>query len=429
MFTWSRSIASILALSFVIMLAIPVTAAEDGGLAPAAVSGHEQDGNAVLSWLPPSASPAMINQTGCDSMNMSMSYVYENFTALYPNITVVLRGGGNDVGFAKWIAGDSDVDQASRRISAEERQQAEAKGINVTETKAGVESVAIIADPRSGVTEISFEQLRGLLSGSIANWKELGGADLEVRIFMPRPVGSPYLFINKSVMAGTPFASSATTVDDGRELTGRVAGTSGAVGFVRAGFVDDSSGVRCLSVRSGPDGAAYAGNDTAAAYNGTYALARYYYLYTNGSIQGAQGTWATFILDSSHGQKILRDNGFLPLLEGDRTNSTRNIVPDEAVSGYHIVRRSSDGTMTEFNASSTRFVDSNVTKGATYTYTVSAMYGSGQGPGSSPVTVTVPEAGATAGAGSSSSSLLLMIAVVALVAAVVTVLAISSRRR
>jgi phosphate transport system substrate-binding protein len=327
-------------------------------------------------------------------MNMSMGYVYSNFSALYPNVTVTLRGGGNDPGFAHWIAGESVINQASRKISAAERQQAEGRGINVTETKVGVESVAVIADPRSGVTELSFDQLRGLFNGSIDNWKQVGGADQAVQVFIPRPEGSPYLFFNKSVMGTSSYAPSTITIDDGKELVNRVANSSGAVGFVRSGFVNGSAGVTSIPISSASGGSAYAGTDLDAAYNGSYPLARYYYLYTNGSISGAQGAWASFILDPEHGQRILAENGFLPLRGPEWMNSTANLAAfDDAMTGYHIVRTSSDGSTAEFNVSSARYVDSNVTTG-TYIYTVSAVYVTGLGE-APPITVTMPEGGGT----------------------------------
>jgi len=374
----------------VIVAAAPAAAGSGG---PVAVSGQEMEGKVVVSWLPPEGPPAVIDQTGCDSTNVSMSYVYQNFTALYPNTTVVLRGGGNDIGFDHWINGTSDVNQASRAITAQERQEAETKGINVTETKVGVESVAVIADPDAGVAELSFEELKGLLNGSIANWKEVGGNDLAVKVLVPPARGSPYLFISKTVMAETPFAASATTVDDGRALVGMVANTSGAVGFARAGFVNSTAGVECLGIKRTTDSKAFLGNDTAAAYNGSYALSRYFRLYTDGPITGAEAVWAAFILDPLHGQKVLEDNGFLPLPDQERENSTANIDVGSDQMRFQILRRSSDGSSATFEVNGTRFVDSNVTAGMTYTYTVSPLNGTGEETDTSTVSVTVAQQG------------------------------------
>ncbi|MDW5563390.1 MAG: substrate-binding domain-containing protein [Methanomassiliicoccus sp.] len=428
MFAWKRSAIALVTTGAILLMFTTAASAISGG--PMAVSGHEEDGKVVLSWLPPETSPATINQTGCDSMNMSMSYIYSNFTALYPNITVMLRGGGNDLGFARWIAGESDIDQASRAISVSETEMAMAEGMNVTDTKVAVESVAVIADPSSGVTELSFDQLRGLFNGSIANWKDVGGADLAVKVLVPPATGSPNLFFNKSVMGASTFASSAIAIDDGKELASAVANTTGAVGFVRAGFADQTE-ARCLAIKSTADGKAVLGNDTAAAYNGTYALSRYYRLYTNGTIQGAQAVWAAFILDPGYGQRVLADNGFLPLQDGDRENSTRNVDLTSTEVGYRIVRQSSDGSSVTIDVNSTMYVDSNVTAGSTYTYAVSAINDAGQESSASPISVTVNQTGGSQGtplAASISSLGVLMLTVTAVVAVMVAVVLVRLRR-
>jgi phosphate transport system substrate-binding protein len=349
-------------------------------------------GGVRLDWLPPTTSTAEIRQTGCDSMNMSMSYVYDNFTALYPGVHVILKGGGNNFGFAQWIAGASDVDQASRPINAEERQQATAKGINVTETKVGVECIAVVADPQSGVTELSYDQLRGLFNGSVTNWKDVGGSDLAVKAFMPRPVGSPYLFFNNTVMAGSSFSPSATVVENGSVLVDRVANTSGGVGFVRSGYLTGQNRDLSLDVKANATGTALSPLDLDKVYNVTYPLARYYSLYTNGTMQDGLGAWASFILDKDNGQRILADNGFLPLRDADRANSTLNIAStsSEPVLGYRIDRQASDGTVATYETNSTEFVDTNVSAGATYDYSVRAVYTSGEGQSSAPIKVSVP---------------------------------------
>jgi phosphate transport system substrate-binding protein len=359
-------------------------------------------------------------------MNMSMSYVPESFATLYPNITVTLRGGGNDVAFARWIAGESDIGQASRKISTGERQQAEANGFNVTETKVAVESVAIITDPGAGVSQLTFEQLRGLFNGSIDNWNKVGGADLAVRAFIPTPQGSPYLFFNKSIMGTSSYGPTTVTVDNGPELVDRVTSTAGAVGFVRAGYVNSTADVTVVPV-SASGGPAYDATDLDAAYNGSYALGRYYYLYTDGPLAGARGVWASFILDPEHGQRVLADHGFLPLRETDRENSTSNVAPDAAVTGYRIVRAAPDGSSREFNVNSTHFVDSGVPAG-TSTYTVSAVYASGLAD-ATPLTVTVPAGGTASTPSYFGLSAWTLVAVGLGVAAVVVVIAILARRR
>jgi hypothetical protein len=116
----------------------------------------------------------------------------------------------------------------------------------------------------------------------------------------------------------------------------------------------------------------------------------------------------TFILDPEHGQRILADNGFLPLQEGDRANSTMNVDLASTMVSYHVVRQSSDGSTETFDVNTTSYVDSNVTAGRMYTYTVSAVSSTGQETSASPLAVTVPQADTSESPRLSSSVYLLL---------------------
>lgn len=423
--------AALVALGAVVLMIlamVPVSASQGG---PLAVSGQQIDGKVIVSWLPPEGPSAAIVQAGCDTLNMSMSDLYDNFTALYPNITMTLRGGGNTAGFTRWSAGGSDIVQASRAITDQEMEAARAKGINVTETRIGVESLAVIADPQVGIDEVTVEQLRGLLDGSVINWKDIGGADLKVRVLLPASAGGPYPFISTSVMSGKPFVGSAIAVCDGEALARSVANTSGAIGITRSGFMDPSVGVSCLAVKSASGAKGYRGNDAEAAYNGSYALSRCFRLYTNGSIEGAGAAWAAFVLHPLYGQRVLTDSGFLPLKGEGRENSAKNIGKISPEIGYRIVRRSSDGVSTTYNVNTTQLADANVTTGMSYVYTVSVRNGSEHVAGASSITVTVsqPERAPGSVLEPPASTVVLVLASMGLISVAVTAALMLFRRR
>jgi len=424
-------VAALIALGVVIivlMSPVPASASQGG---PVAVSGQQIDGKVVVSWLPPEGPSAVIVQAGCECVNMSMSGLGQNFTSLYPNITMMLRGGGNIAGFAVWAPGGSEIVQASRALTDQEMEAARAKGINVTETRICVESVAVIVDPLVGIDEVTIDQLKRLLDGSVSNWREIGGADLKVRVFLPSQTESPFLFINGSVMGGAPFVGSATTIYDGEALANRVANTSGAVGIIRAGPKGPSAGVSCLAVKNASGSKSYRGNDIEAAYNGSYVLSRYYRLYANGPFEGAAAAWAAFVLHPQYGQRLLAENGFLPLKGEDRESYAKNIGMTSPDVGYRVVRRSSDGTSSIFNVSTTQLIDANVTAGMSYVYTVSVRNGSEHVASASPITVTVslPDEGPGSVLKPPASTVVLVLASLGLVSVAISATLMLFRRR
>jgi len=363
--------------------------------APVGASASLAGDSINLTWNAPSTSAGMINQTGCDSSFVMMSAINGSFTLVYPTIMINLKGGGNNIAFSEWIAKHSDVAMASRKITVSEAQNASLVGLNVTEIKVAVESSAVIVHPGTGITELTADQLKALYNGSVVNWKDVGGNDLAVQPFMPGPGGPPYLFFNNSLMVGSVFSPSVQFVNDSLTCAGEVAGSIGGVGIIRTGYLERTSGVDIVSVRSTPDSPAISPLDYAAAYNSSYRLARNYYLYINGAPTGVLGTWVDYVLSSERGQRIAEENGFLPLTSEDLVSSRAKIDSTSAISitEYRIYRSSPGSTNRTYSTSSLGFIDSNVTAGESYTYQVSAVFASGEGSQSEPLTITLPDSG------------------------------------
>ncbi len=379
-----------------LMTTVPMLGESDMALpAPVGVSASVAGDGVNLSWNAPTTSVGTINQTGCDSSLVMMSAINSSFTTEYPSIEINLKGGGNTIAFSEWIAKHSDVAMASRKITVDEAQNAIAVGLNVTEIKVAVESSAVIVHPGNGISELTADQLKALYNGSVVNWNEVGGNDLAVQPFMPGPGGPPYLFFNNSLMVGSAFSPSLQFVNDSLTCAGEVASTIGGVGIIRTGYLESTSAVDVVSIRSTPDAPAISPLDYAAAYNSSYRLARNYYLYTNGAPSGAVGTWTDYVLSPERGQKIAEENGFLPLTSADLATSRAMIDSTAAnsITEYRIYRSGPGSTNQMFSTSSLGFVDNNVTAGESYTYEVIAVFASGEGDRSEPMTVTLPDPG------------------------------------
>jgi hypothetical protein len=138
--------------------------------------------------------------------------------------------------------------------------------------------------------------------------------------------------------------------------------------------------------------------DLDAVYGGSYILARHYRLFTDGPMEGLLGDWASYILDENGGQKVLSDNGFLPLRESDRQASLQHVVrpADEKVVGYRVFREAANGTLDTFEVNGTDYNDATAEAGERYDYSVATIYLAGEGQRSEATTVTVPSSPGTA---------------------------------
>ncbi len=334
-----------------------------------------------------------------------MTAIASNFSQEYPSVELNLSDGGNDAGFAKWIAGEIDIADASRKINPNESKEANAKGFNITETKVGVESIAFITSPGLNIGPLEPSQLKQIYSGAITNWKDVGGPDMPIVLLAPPPGGSPYLFFNNIFMKGTPFAGNVTFVNDTFELAGKVANETGSIGFIRSGYLNRTENVTALSIKVNESSPAYAPTDFPAALNNSYAFSRNYYIYTNGPLKNATGIWAYYILSEERGQKIMSEFGFVPLNGSDLNQSRTHIesVSDTPIDGYKVYRQAANGTTEVFQTNRTFYNDTSVKAGETYNYSISAVFSSGEGEKSAALPVSVASGNESASSSTTAS--------------------------
>lgn len=89
-----------------------------------------------------------------------------------------------------------------------------------------------IVHPGNPVTTLTHEQLQGLFSGKIANWKEVGGPDLAVVPVLPAPSDGVFGSFTVSIMQGVPFAGHARRVQLATDLPKIVSQMPGAIAFL-----------------------------------------------------------------------------------------------------------------------------------------------------------------------------------------------------
>ncbi|WP_176315814.1 substrate-binding domain-containing protein [Burkholderia vietnamiensis] len=96
----------------------------------------------------------------------------------------------------------------------------------------GHAEVLFIVNPSNKVAHLSQSQLVGLLTGKIANWKEIGGADQPVILVSEQSTGAMRTEINRNLLDGKDFPTAAKVVDLASQIPAVVAATPGAIGFM-----------------------------------------------------------------------------------------------------------------------------------------------------------------------------------------------------
>ncbi|MDP4290697.1 MAG: phosphate ABC transporter substrate-binding protein [Bacteroidota bacterium] len=223
------------------------------------------------------------------------------------NVTVT--GGGSGVGFTALIDGTTDIAQASRAIKMDEKLKLNAAHISYKQVIAAYDALAIVVNPSNSINQLTREQLEGIFTGKIKNWKEVGGANLTIVVYTRETSSGTYEFMKTNVMNNKNFANNALSMPATGAIIQSVSQTKGAIGYVGLAYVSKS--VKALKV-SYDKGKKYVVPNVATAMNKSYPITRPLYYYYNTKVEKKVMPYIKFVL-STEGQKIVSKVGYVPL--------------------------------------------------------------------------------------------------------------------
>ena len=252
-----------------------------------------------------------VTVTGSSTVEPISSAAAEVFAEEAPDVQIDVEGPGTSDGFQKFCAGDADVADASRPISAEEVTACQEGGVEYIELKVAIDGIAVLTNPDNQVECLSFADLYALVgpeSQGVETWSaaqalatELGSdtqlPDQPLAITAPGEESGTYdSFIELAFgdiaearveegaitedQAETTRPDYTASANDNTIIQG-VSQDDGSLGWVGFAFAEDAGEeVREIPVAAEPGGECV--EPTAETIQGgEYPLARNLYIYVN----------------------------------------------------------------------------------------------------------------------------------------------------
>jgi len=250
---------------------------------------------------------------GSDTMVNLASAWAEEFSNENPKVSISVTGGGSGTGIAALINKQTDIADASRAMKDEEKQDAQANGVNPVETQVALDGLSVVANPSNPVSELSIPQLSDIYSGKISNWKDVGGNDASIVVLARDTNSGTHVFFkehvvqyeNKELEYGSDVQFMAATQAGFDE----VAQNENAIMYGGLGYVTDE--VKALGIKK--DASSPAVNASIATVkSGEYPIARPLFVYTNGEPSGVLKAYIDWIL-GSEGQAVVEELEFVPI--------------------------------------------------------------------------------------------------------------------
>jgi len=264
-----------------------------------------------------------ISIKGSDTMvNLAQKWA-EVYMQQNPNVSIQVTGGGSGTGIAALLNGTTDLANASREMKESELETAKQKGVTPIVYNVALDGIALIVHLDNKIDNLTVKQLSNIFGGKITNWKQLGGADMDITLYGRENSSGTYEFFKEHVLGKNESGrqvdySPATQVLQGTAALGEaVARDVKGIGYGGVGYFAERNDVKILHIKKDKDSPAITPSENGkvnyeAIWNGNYSISRYLYCFTNREATGELKNYIDFIL-SPEGQKLVESMEYIPL--------------------------------------------------------------------------------------------------------------------
>lgn len=214
-----------------------------------------------------------------------------------PDVRITVAGGGSGAGVQKVGEGLAQIGNTGRALKEGEIQK-----YGLVTFPFAIDGVAVAVNPKNPVDGLSKAQLKDIFAGKIKNWKEVGGADAPIALYVREDgSGTRETFEERALDKGTS-AESANVINSNGAMKTAISQNPDAIGYVGIGHLDNSiKGVKIDGMVPSQEGAA----------NGDYKVTRLLYMNTKGEPTGIVESFVNYIF-SPAGAELIKEAGYIP---------------------------------------------------------------------------------------------------------------------
>ncbi|MFN8209726.1 MAG: phosphate ABC transporter substrate-binding protein [Bacteroidales bacterium] len=253
------------------------------------------------------AQQSKITVKGSDTMVILAQKWAELYMKSNQSVSIQVTGGGSGVGITALINGTTDIANASRKMKQAEIEKLKSRyntlGVEIPCAKDGI---TIFLNEANKVGELTLKQLSDIYTGKIRNWKELGGADAEIRLYGRENSSGTYVYFHDEVVKGD-YAASVQSLPGTAAVVNAVKKDVNGIGYGGAAY---AVGVKHAYVKKDNNSQAYLPTNETVA-KGQYPITRYLYMYMRSRPSGETKKYIDWIL-GPEGQRVVTEVGYFP---------------------------------------------------------------------------------------------------------------------
>ena len=178
-----------------------------------------------------------ITASGSSALYPIVNFAAQAFSYSNPKLSIIINSGGSGTGLTQ--VSDGTVDIGNSDVYAAEKLTAD-KAKELVDHKVCIIGVAIVMNKEIGkqVTNLTKKQLKDIFSGTIANWKDVGGPDQAITIInRPKSSGTRALFKANALDGANDLDGDASlTTDDSGALAATIGQVKGSIGYLALSY-------------------------------------------------------------------------------------------------------------------------------------------------------------------------------------------------
>ncbi|WP_062109171.1 PstS family phosphate ABC transporter substrate-binding protein [Bacillus niameyensis] len=248
-----------------------------------------------------------------------MEAISEEYLGKEPDVKAPVGVSGTGGGFKKFIAGETDISNASRPIKDEEIEKLEAAKTNYTEFAIAYDGLSVVINKDNDfVDHLTLEELKKMWteSGNVKTWADVreGWPEEPISFYSPGTDSGTYDYWNEVILEDEQMRKDAVLSEDDNVLVQGVMGDKGGMAFFGyAYYYENQDNLKVVPIVNSKGDAVQPSNET--IMNGEYEpLSRPLYIYVrNDSLQGKPHVYDYVKFALENGGPLAEEVGYISL--------------------------------------------------------------------------------------------------------------------